>query len=147
MRSVLLALSMATALVGAAAAASAPRDMLIVPGTRVGPIALGMSPAELAASVGVPGQTLQQGGDTIYSWGEIAAQISDKSPTVDLITVNDPRYETEDHIHVGLASLAVVTVLGQPPKVTTPPGTRNYDYDGMTVVTRNNLVVQIRVQK
>jgi len=147
MRSVLLALSLGMALAGPASAAAPVRDALIVPGERVGPIGLGMSAAALADAVGVPGDVQHQGNDTIYSWGEITAQISEKSPGVDLITVNDPRYETADHIRVGLASLAVTAVLGQPANRTTAPGLESLDYDGMTVVERNNLVAQIRVHK
>jgi LmbE family N-acetylglucosaminyl deacetylase len=147
MRSVLPALIVATALAGAAFAATAPRDRLIVPGVRVGPIALGMSPAELTASVGGPAEAQHQGPDTIYAWGDLAAEISEKSPDVDLITVNDTRYETADHIRVGLAALAVIAVLGDPVKTTNALGIQNLDYDGMTIVIRNNLVAQIRVRK
>ena len=128
-------------------AANAPRDLLIVPGTRAGPLALGMSVVELAASVGTPGDLQHQGPDTIYSWGEIAAEITDKSPSVDLITVNDPRYETAEHIRVGLAAFAVTAVMGDPVKTTNVTGIQNLDYDGMTIVVRNNLVAQIRVHK
>jgi hypothetical protein len=147
MRSVLSLLIITLALTGTGLAAPAPRDTLIVPGTRVGAIGLGMSPAELTASVGIPSDMQRQGTDTIYSWGEVAAQISEKSPTVDLITVNDPRYETADHVRVGLAAFAVTAVLGDPVKTTNAQGTVDLDYDGMTIVVRNNLVAQIRVRK
>jgi hypothetical protein len=129
------------------AAPAAPRDMLIVPGVRAGAVALGMSPAELASSVGVPADVQHQGPDTIYSWGEVTAQISEKSPNVDLINVNDPRYETADHVRVGLAVFAVMAVLGDPVKTTNALGIVNLEYDGMTIVVRNNLVAQIRVRK
>ena len=142
-----LALVLWAAAAEAVVAAPAPRDTMIVPGMRVGPIALGMTADELNASVGVPGTPRQEGAVTTLSWGEVSAQLGQTPATVDTIIVNDGRYETADHIHVGLASLAVVVVLGQPPTITTPPGTRNYEYEGMTVVTRNNLVVQIRVHK
>lgn len=132
---------------GFAAPATAPRDMLIVPGVRAGAVALGMNPAELAASVGVPADVQHQGPDTIYSWGDVTAQISDKSPNVDLIDINDPRYETADHIRVGLALFAAMAVLGDPMKTTNALGIQNLDYDGMTIVIRNNLIAQIRVRK
>jgi len=152
MRFVLPALIVAAALMGTALAAptlaaTAPRDRLIVPGMRVGPVALGMSLAEMNTSVGIPGQVQQQGPATIYAWGDLAAEIDEKSAQVDLITVNDNRYETADHIRVGLAALAVVTVLGDPDKTTTALGIQNLEYDGMTIVVRNNLVAQIRVRK
>jgi hypothetical protein len=134
-------------LADAALAASAPRDMLIVPGMRVGPVALGMTSDELNASVGVPGTPRQEGAAISYSWGELSAQMGQSPATVDTIVVNDGRYETADHLRVGLSSLAVVVVLGQPPNITTVSGIRSYEYDGMTIATRNNLIVQIRVHK
>jgi len=147
MRRVLAGLMMMLCLTGTGFAAPAPRDTLIVPGTRIGPVALGMNPAELAASVGVPGDTHHQGLDTVYTWGDLAAQISDKSPTVDLITVNDPRYETADHIRVGLAALALLAVLGDPMKTSNALGIQTLDYEGMSVIVRNNMIAQIRVRK
>jgi hypothetical protein len=147
MRSILPALIVALSLAGTALAAPAPRDRLILPGMRIGPLALGMSPAELTASVGGPADVQHQGTDTIYAWGDLAAEISEKSPNVDMITVNDTRYETADHIHVGLAALAVIAVLGEPDKTTSALGIQNLDYDGMTIVVRNNLIAQIRVHK
>src|SRR5258708_6487397 len=85
----------------------------LIPGERVGPLALGMTQAQLAAAMGGPGEVLHQGGATTYSWGQVAAEIGDNSPGVELITVNDPRYETPGHIRVGLAALAAAAVLGQ----------------------------------
>jgi hypothetical protein len=140
MRAILPILIMTLSLsqAGLAAPASAPRDMLIVPGDRAGAVALGMTP---------PADVQHQGSDTIYSWGDVAAEISDKSPNVDLISVNDPRYETADHVRVGLAVFAVMAVLGDPVKITNALGIQDLEYDGMTIVVRNNLVAQIRVRK
>jgi hypothetical protein len=147
MRSVLAVFCLAIMLMGPVNAAAPVQDTLIVPGERVGPVALGMNPAELAQAVGSPGDVQHQGSATIYSWGQIVAEIADKSPGVDLITVNDPRYETANHIRVGLAGLAVTAVLGLPASTTTQQGLITLDYDGLTVIMRNNLVAQIRVQK
>ena len=147
MRSILLGFLIGLAFAAPTAAAPAPRDTMIVPGERVGPIALGMTAMELAGAAGTPPQTLQQGRDAIYSWGDIAAQISEGAPGVDVITVNDPRYETANHIRVGLASLAATVVLGQPAKRSGSPGLETLDYEGLSVVVRNNLIAQIRVRK
>ena len=138
---------MTIAVAGPVMAAPAATDNLIVPGQRVGPIALGMTQAQLAAAMGSPGEVLHQGSATTYSWGQVAAEIGDNSPGVDLITVNDPRYETPGHIRVGLASLAAAAVLGQPNKKASTQGLDTFDYDGLTVLVRNNLVAQIRVRK
>jgi hypothetical protein len=147
MRLILRTLFMTIAVAGPVMAAPAATDNLIVPGQRVGPIALGMTQAQLAAAMGSPGEVLHQGSATTYSWGQVAAEIGDNSPGVDLITVNDPRYDTPGHVHVGLAAPAVAAVLGQPDKKTSTQGLDTFDYDGLTVLVRNNFVMQIRVRK
>ena len=147
MRSILLGFLVGLTLVGPAMPATAPHDTMIVPGKRVGPIALGMTAMDLAGAAGTAPQTLQQGKDTVYSWSDIVAQIGDGASGVDVITVNDPRYETANHIRVGLAALAAIAVLGQPAQLTGSPGLETLDYDGLSVVVRNNLVAQIRVRK
>jgi hypothetical protein len=147
MRSLLSALLMTIAGAGPVRAAPATSDNLIVPGERVGAIALGMNQTQLAAAMGGPGEVLHQGAATTYSWGQVAAEIGDNSPGVDLITVNDPRYDTPGHVHVGLAAVAVPAVLGQPNKKTSTQGLDTFDYDGLTVLVRNSLVAQIRVHK
>jgi hypothetical protein len=147
MRSLLAALLMTIAVSGPVMAAPATSDNLIVPGERVGQIALGMTQAQLAAAMGSPGDVLHQGSATTYSWGQVAAEIGDNSPGVDLITVNDLRYDTPGHVHIGLAAVAAAAVLGQPNKKTSTQGLDTFDYDGLTVLVRNNLVAQIRVHK
>jgi hypothetical protein len=147
MRSLLPALLLTIAVTAPMRAAAPVRDTLIVPGMRVGPIALGMTAAELNEAVGVPAQAQRQGSTTIYSWGDVAAEISDGTPGVDLIAVNDARYETANHLRVGLAALAVNAVMGLPDKSTNAQGILTLDYDGLTVVVRNALVAQIRVRK
>ena len=126
---------------------AAPADNLIVPGERVGPIALGMTEAQLATAMGGPGAVQHQGTITLYSWGQVTAEIADNSPGVETITVNDPRYDTPGHVHVGLAAPAVTAVLGQPDKKTSTQGVDAFDYEGLTVLVRNNFVMQIRVRK
>src|SRR6185437_3698196 len=147
MRSVLAAFYISIVLAVSANAAAPVQDTQIVAGERVGPVALGMSAAELAQAVGSPGDPQHQGSATIYSWGQVVAEIADGSSGVNLITVNDSRYETANHIRVGLAGLAVTAVLGPPASTSTQQGLIALVYDGLTVILRNNLVVQIRVRK
>lgn len=145
MRPLLPALFFAIALAGPVGAA--PADNLIVPGERVGPIALGMTEAQLNAAMGGPGVVQHQGTVTVYAWGQVTAEIADNSPGVETITVNDPRFDTPGHVHVGLAATAAAAVLGQPDKKTSTQGLDTSDYDGLTVLARNNYVMQIRVHK
>jgi hypothetical protein len=147
MRSLLPALFLTIALAGSVTAAPAPNDNLIIPGERVGPIALGMTEAQLTAAMGGPGEVLHQGPVTTYSWGQVTAEIADNSPGVETITVNDQRYDTPGHVRVGLAATAAAAVLGQPNKKTSTQGLDTFDYDGLTMLARNNFVAQIRVHK
>jgi hypothetical protein len=147
MRSLLPALFLTIAVARAVMAAPAPNDNLIVPGERVGSIALGMTEAQLTAAMGGPGEVLHQGLVTTFSWGQVTAEIADHAPGVETITVNDPRYDTPGHVRVGLAAPAVTAVLGQPDKKTSTQGLDTFDYDGLTVLVRNNFVAQIRVHK
>jgi hypothetical protein len=132
---------------GAADAAQPVRDTMIVPGERIGPVALGNSLADLTQALGMPSGTLHQGNATIYSWGPIAAQMDDKTPGITAIMVTDGRFETDSHIRVGLAALAVTAVLGAPLKQTSSAGIDTLDYDGISVMVANAMVVQIQVRK
>ena len=121
------------------------RDALIVPGERVGPIALGLSEADLLKAAGVPASTLRQGNETLYGFGRVTAQIG--ASGVDLITVDDPRYETAEHLRLGLAAPVATSLLGQPERRTTVNGVDTLEYQGMALIVRNNLVMQIRIQR
>jgi hypothetical protein len=141
-----LAIVLFTLFAGAAALAQS-RDALIVPGQRVGPIALGLSEAELLKVAGVPASTFRQGNETIYAFGRVTAQIGDPSAGVDLITVDDARFETADHVRLGLAAPVAMSLLGQPAKRSIANGVDTLEYEGLAVIVRNNLVMQIRVQR
>jgi hypothetical protein len=143
----LFALSLLAFSAVGAHAAQPVRDTKIVPGERIGPAALGANLADLTQMLGTPGETLRQGNATIYSWGPITAEVDDKDTSVDAVMVTDGRFETDSHIRVGLASLAVTSVLGAPQKKTSAAGVDTLDYDGMSVVVANAMVVQIQVRK
>jgi hypothetical protein len=137
--------AMLLALVCASSAIAQARDALIVPGERVGPIALGLSETDLMKAAGVPASTLRQGNETVYSFGRVTAQIG--ASGVDLITVDDARFETADHLRLGLAVPVAISLLGQPVKRSTTNGVETLEYDGMALIVRSNLVVQIRIQR
>jgi hypothetical protein len=134
-------------LVFAGGTAHAQADMTIVVGERVGPVALGMTEAQLVAAAGQPQQMLMQGRDTLYSWGLVTARIPAGAMGVDEITVNDTRYLTDQRIHVGSTDTAVVASFGQPMKRATVSGLETLDYDGISIVQRNGMVMQIRIRK
>jgi hypothetical protein len=127
--------------------AHAQADMTIVVGERVGPVALGMTEMQLIAAAGQPQERLMQGRDTLLSWGLVTAHIPAGAMGVDEITVNDPRYLTEERVHVGSTDTAVVASFGQPMKRATVSGLETLDYAGISIVQRNGMVMQIRIRK
>ena len=132
---------------GMAASRELPGDMTIVPGDRIGVIVIGMTEAEMIAVSGQPDQRLMQGRDNLYSWGLVTARIPAGATGVDEIVVMDTRYLTQQRVHVGSTDIAVTNTFGQPAKRSTASGLVTLDYDGMSIVQRNGLVMQIRVRK
>ena len=143
-----LAIVLMALLLGAGVAfAAAQPDMTIVPGERIGAVALGMSEAELTQAAGPPDQRMMQGRDLLFTWGLLTARISGGAPGVDEIVVNDPRFATPERIHVGSTENAVTVTFGQPMRRSNSAGVQTLDYAGMSVLQRNGMVMQIRVRK
>lgn len=136
--------------VGGIAPASAQTlltDTVIVPGERIGPITLGMTEAQLIQAAGQPDQRLMQGRDNLYSWGLLTARIPAGGPGVDEIVVMDTRYLTAQRFHVGSTDAAVTANFGQPTKRSNQSGLITLDFDGISIVQRNGMVMQIRIRK
>jgi hypothetical protein len=124
-----------------------PRDYTIVPGERVGPVEIGMGEMQLLMTVGSPDTMLMQGADTLYSWGTLTARVGAASHAVEEITLNDPAYQTQGRVHVGSAELLVTNIMGQPTKRSATGGFVTLSYDGIELVERNAVVMQIRIRK
>ena len=93
-------------------------DTLIVPGVRIGPIALGATAGDLLAALGRPDHQL----DTLNFWqlggGNLASGIQAYLPNDLLqaayVVTQDPRYATAAGVRVGSAELEMRAHYGQP---------------------------------
>jgi hypothetical protein len=112
---------MAALLVAAAksfvAQARAETDHLIVPWQRIGPIALGMTTADLVRVMGEPTQIL--GGPRspvlIYNWkDDLSVTIRTDVSFVTQICALSPAYATAQGVHPGSTDVSVTDLLGEP---------------------------------
>lgn len=106
----------------AATMAWAQADTLIVPGARMGSIALGMSAKQLLAAAGAP--TNADSGDkgAQYWWGKTSAAATVRPDAVTTVSTEDPRYRTADGLGVGSSELQIRASLGVPKCVAAATG-------------------------
>ena len=94
-------------------------DTLIVPGQRIGPIAVGMPGTQLLAALGSPVESMH------LPWSEtqvrfsngLLATVRDSDNRVPYAVVNDARYATKEGTRVGLTEFEVRTRQGLPRSV------------------------------
>jgi hypothetical protein len=95
--------------------ARAQNDHLIVPWERIGPIALGMSAADLNRILGEPTQTLRGPFVSVYNWkNNLSVFIKTDGSYVTQICALNPSYATAQGVHPGSTDLAVTALLGPP---------------------------------
>ncbi len=106
-------------------------DLLIVPGTGIGQIALGQPISLIIGILGTPRFTYNgDNGLTVYAWfdnthggpghqgGRGLSAIADSTTTVvEVQAYYDPRYQTSDGLRVGLTPAQVRAKLGEPSRV------------------------------
>jgi hypothetical protein len=92
-------------------------DRLIVPGVRVGPIAIGMTSADLLRHVGEPSRTDRLLDGNTYHFGGIRAFVGKSTLKVHNISVTDSDYATREGLRVGSSELAVKANRGAPDRV------------------------------
>ncbi|HLJ62235.1 MAG TPA: serine protease [bacterium] len=105
-------------------AAPSADHFAVVPGTRVGPVKLGMPVQDVRATLGAPSSTdSQNDGTTLVRWYKpprndgIGVQVT-KGGTVDRIwAINDGRFTTVKNVHIGSTEAEVRAALGAPSNV------------------------------
>jgi hypothetical protein len=113
----LIAALLVAAAVSFIAQARAETDHLIVPWQRIGPIALGMTTADLVRVMGEPTQIL--GGPRspvlIYNWkDDLSATIRTDVSFVTQVCALSPAYATAQGVHPGSTDVSVTDLLGEP---------------------------------
>jgi hypothetical protein len=96
------------------AVAAAPDDGLIVLGKRIGPVFIGMNPAELLQALGAPDSAHGSGDSTQYRYQGKGLVIWARNGRVSEVYTSDPRYRAAAGIHVGSSELELVASIGQP---------------------------------
>jgi hypothetical protein len=94
--------------------AAPPDDHLIVPGQRVGPVVVGMGPAELLQALGAPDESNTNKYATQYVYRSRGFWIWSRKNRVDSISIMDPTYHTANGIHPGSSELELQAAMGAP---------------------------------
>jgi hypothetical protein len=113
----LIAAFLVAAAVAFVAQARAETDHLIVPWQRIGPIALGMTTADLVRVMGEPTQILGGPRSTvlIYNWkDDLSATIRTDVSFVTQVCALSPAYATAQGVHPGSTDVSVTGLLGEP---------------------------------
>jgi hypothetical protein len=123
------------------------RDHAIVPGERIGPIALGMTATDLYRAMGEPKRvTHVEGFGTWFEFGELSARINDQTQKVSTISVQGGEFATSDGVRIGSSELAVRAAYGGPSAFRNAGNTTSLCYDrGLYVALTNGFVQSIRV--
>ncbi len=100
---------------------AAPRDEMVVPGGRIGPIALGMSAATLFNTLGTPDESnrFKDAQAIHYKSVGLRTTVLDSYQQVINVHTDEPRYATAEGIRVGASELEVRAKLGPPVSTST----------------------------
>lgn len=82
------------------------RDNKIVPGHRIGPVAIGMTSAELYRAMGEPTKTVRAGKVTRYEYPDVHAVVLDSIQKVVTLHAISRQYATPEGVSVGDSDLA-----------------------------------------
>ena len=123
------------------------RDYQIIPGHRIGPIALGMTPTQLYEAMRDPKQTVKLVNATIYEFPELNVWVLQSTEKVHLIGANSRRFATPEGLHDGDSELAARAAYPNAQWKTDAEGHSRYcDARGMQISTYNGVVSGILVQ-
>src|SRR5579871_6707406 len=93
----------------------AENDHLIVPWRRIGPIALGMTAADVVRILGEPTQKNSGPIVTVYHWqDQLSVTVKTDTSYVTQVCAVSPDYATAQGLHPGLPETAVMQLMGEP---------------------------------
>lgn len=130
-RHVITILAFLTIFLPAATYAQPQNDHLIVAGSRVGPISLGMSTQELYKAMGEPTESVTGNDGTwaSYSWEDLRVWTDLPSGQVSRILVGGPSYSIDHGLTIGASELAMRAYLPNPQSTTAQtPQTKHFCY-------------------
>jgi len=124
-------------------------DSRIVPGKRIGPIALGASGPALEKTLGPPERSSPSTSGSGKTWRGVTADISDDTQRVMSVYTEDATYTTDGGVHSGSSEEALRGALGAPTTVSrnTVGTVANYCYDsGITFTVGGGRVLYLVVR-
>src|SRR5262245_7807256 len=119
-------------------------DRVIVPGQRVGPVALGMQAAQLLQSLGAPVRSshdFSDGSWNTFSNG-MAVFVRDSDNRVSMINIESAEFATEHGVGVGSSEIEIRSRMGAPYQAAQRPLGRVLCYSGMHVILNQDGRVQ-----
>ncbi len=112
-------------------------DNLIVPGQRIGKVAVGMPARQLVNAAGSPKDSSRLGKGFVSDFGDgLVAVVNDGDLKVVTIGTSDPWYATPEGIRAGSSELEVVARLGKAQAVSEDrgkPNIKTYCYPGLEI--------------
>jgi len=93
------------------------RDNLIVPGCRIGPITIGLDPAEVFGALGSPQKSNVGTGPTsisTYVYQDVSVNVRTATNRVSEVFTSSPRYSTAEGVRVGMSELELRAKLSAP---------------------------------
>ncbi|HSN18353.1 MAG TPA: hypothetical protein VLV87_09080 [Gammaproteobacteria bacterium] len=94
-----------------------PDDSLIVPGKRIGPVAIGMTSKQVLEAKGSPHASVRFKDAALYNYGDksdYGVLVDDDTQQVWRVQTTSDSYDTEEGIHVGQTELEMQASLGKP---------------------------------
>ncbi|HEV2173615.1 MAG TPA: hypothetical protein VGR71_08610 [Nitrospira sp.] len=130
-----------------------PNDDLIVPGNRIGPVAIGMTSKQVLEAKGTPGDSTFRYTDAAvypYDQNEYSVVVDDVTQQVWRVETSSDEYRTAEGVGVGQSELEMRANLGNPNSATNEdnadPPTFLYCYDkGLAIYTFRGKIFKISV--
>jgi len=104
------------------------RDNLIVPGCRIGPIAIGMTNEDLLRTLGPPRLSRDQGKFVSNQYDSLKITAMVEGGRVGWLFTTDPRYHTAAGVRVGSSIMEATVSLGEPAWKRTNPHSGDAGY-------------------
>ena len=123
-------------------------DDQIVPGKRVGPVAIDMSAQDLYRAMGEPRSSDVGEEKTSYVYDGLQVGVENDSQLVYRAFATSPKYKLEKGIAVGSSALAVIAAYGEPDeRDATPAGDKTFCYGYFELYLKAGTVAAIMVSK
>lgn len=122
------------------AGAPPPQDYTIVPGQRIGPVYLGMSPSQLWRALGSPSASVPISDKRTrfdFRDHDLRVYVSMVTGVVDGASTSSPRYTTKEGVKAGATELELLASRGLPQWKWPKPSVHGYGYSNVLYCYRD----------